>query len=192
MRKAIDADPTSLAQQRRPVSDFYEAPVEGIRSAAKTFGVPSDDASSLPRIYSAVVQYHLGEIDRAERALERALAADRLSLAALIYRAQIEIDHKRYEQALSLAKRAMEVERQSAVAFYLVARAEEGLQKHEQARANYLAALERDPGLAPANARLGILAAEDDKESAKKWLLQALAFDPDNADARSALVKLGY
>jgi hypothetical protein len=37
-----------------------------------------------------------------------------------------------------------------------------------------------------------MLALEADKESAKKWLLQALASDPDNLDARVALFKLGY
>jgi tetratricopeptide (TPR) repeat protein len=192
MRKAMDTDPTSVAHQRRSVGDYYEPAVEAVRNAAKPFEAAHDENNWLPQIYAAVAQYHAGEVERPQVALDRALAADPTSLPALIYRAQIELDKKRYDTALEFAKKVIKAERQSAVGFYLQGRAEEGLKRLEAARGDYLAALERDPGLIPANTRLGVLSAEDDKEGAKRSFQLALQGDPNNLEAIVGLFKLGW
>lgn len=192
MRRALDLDPASTSSIRRCVSDYYEPSLQDVRLAKEAFeGAKPDDW--LAQTYAAVAQYHLGDADRASAALDKVLQLDPSSLGALLYRAQIEIDRKRYDRALELALHAASAERQSAVAHYLVGRSLEGLKKSEEARAAYLKAIEVDPNLVPANARLGAAAAAmGDKEEARKRLLLVTSADPENLEARLALFKIGY
>lgn len=192
MRKALDADPTSVSQIHRQAGDYFEAPVDAVKGLHKAFDIKSDEVNWLPRSYSAVALYHAGETDRAQAGLDSVLKSDPTSLASLLYRAQIEIDKKRFDQASKFADRAMKAERQSAVAFYLAGRALEGQKKNENARQMYLSALDRNPSLVPANVRIGILSMEEDKEGAKASLLNALTIDPESLEARVALYKLGH
>ncbi|MBI5544086.1 MAG: tetratricopeptide repeat protein [Deltaproteobacteria bacterium] len=192
MRKALDADPGAVARERRQVGDFFEPPTESVRHTAKVFEAIHEEYNTLPQIYSAVAQYHLGELDRPQAALDRALVADPNALAPLLYRAQIELERKRFDAAMGFALKAIKAERQNAVAYYLKGRAEEGLKKLDQARISYLAALERDPGLAPANARMGVLSADDDPEGAKRSFLQALQVDANTMDSITGLFKVGW
>ncbi|HEY3447044.1 MAG TPA: zinc-ribbon domain-containing protein [Myxococcales bacterium] len=192
MRKALDADPTSISQIRRQVGDYFEPPVDAIKGLHKAFEINSDEVNWLPRSYAAVALFHAGEMDRAQAGLDKVLASDPTSLASLLYRAQIEVDRKRFDQAFKFADRAMKAERQSAVAFYLAGRALEGQKKTEHARQMYLSALDRNPSLVPANVRLGMISTDEDKEGAKQSLLNALTVDPENLDARVALFRLGY
>jgi tetratricopeptide (TPR) repeat protein len=192
MRRALDADPTSVARTHRQVGDYFEAPVDAVKGLHKAFEVSIDAVNWLPRAYAAVALYHAGEPDRAQAGLDRVLASDPTSLASLLYRAQIELDRKRYDQAFKFADRAMKAERQSAVAFYLAGRALEGQKKPENARQMYLSALDRNPSLVPANVRLGILSMQDDKETARQLLLNALTIDPENLEARVSLYQLGH
>jgi tetratricopeptide (TPR) repeat protein len=192
LRKALELDPTGAYGIRRPFSDYYEPPIEEVRLASRAFeGAPAEDW--LAQTWAAIVQYHLGDLERAGAGLDRSLQLDPSSLPALLYRAQLELDRMRYERALELARRAVAAERQSGVSHYLLGRALEGLKKPEEARSEYLKAVELGPNLIPANVRLGAAAAAaGEKAEARKWLLRVFTADPENLEARAGLFGLGY
>ncbi len=192
LRQALDLDPSALARQRVPVNDFYELPADAIKPLTKGAPATIDESNWMRGVFGAMVDYHAGESDRAQRALDKSLVADPTLLASLIYRAQIELDRKRFDSALSFAKRAKDADRDSAVAHYLAGRALEGLKRTEEARLSYIQASQLAPGFAPAQLRLGMLAAaRGDKAEAGQMLDRAVADDPDNLEARAALFSLG-
>jgi len=194
LRRSLEQDISPVSRQARPVTDYYELPVEGARVAAGVFdGLAQEEENWLRDVYAAVVRYHLGEIDGPIRAWDRALVSDPTSLPALMYRAQAELDRRRYDKALVFAKRAVDAESQSGGAHYLVGLAEEGLKKTENARLAYLKAIEKSPSHVGATLRLGALAlAQGDKEEAKSRLIQVLISAPETTEARTKLFELGY
>lgn len=194
MRDALELEPTSIARTRRPVSDYFEAPVDAIRQVGGAFepDAAGPDAE-LRKAYEAIVQYHLGNTNLAARRLDAVLATDASSLPALLYRAQIELDRGQHARALAFARRAARVETQSAAAIYLMARALEAQNNRDEAWKAYTQVLALEPNHAGANLRLASFAADaNNTAEAKERLLKVVSVEPEQMEARVALFRLGH
>ncbi|MFN7135889.1 MAG: tetratricopeptide repeat protein, partial [Myxococcales bacterium] len=194
MRDALELDSASVSEQRRPVSDYFEAPVDGIRLAAGLFEADlSGDDALLRQTYGAIVQYHLGNVDGAARKLDAVLDNDPSSLGALLYRAQIELDRRQYDKALRFAQRAAASDTQASASLYLQGRAYEGLKKRDEAWKRYAQVLGLEPNHLGANLRLAQFAAAEGKDDeAKERLTKVVSVEPEHMEARTELFRLGY
>jgi tetratricopeptide (TPR) repeat protein len=98
----------------------------------------------------------LGENAQAERAFTEALRYDPFSVVALLGRGQALLRLQQYPEAESDFVQALRLQPQPEL-FYLLGMALEGEQRYGLALQSYSQALQRDPGMAPAQTRIAVL-----------------------------------
>jgi len=107
--------------------------------------------------YRAGVLLHVGRVEEAAAAIERALALDPAAAEPLAQRAIIHVVQNRRQEALADARRAVELSPESSAARIALSYALQAALQLEEARAVLREAVERDPDDALAWARLAEL-----------------------------------
>lgn len=192
MKSATEIDP-AIELRHRGITEFYESARSELAQTAG--GFEDDTSSGLPIAYAGVVQYHRGDLARAERSFGAALKIEPDNAVALSHLAQLQLEGDRGNprKARELADRALAGDRSSVLAMYIEGRAREALKDLEGARQQYRDVLRQAPGFTSATYRLAVLErAEGRAASAEELLGKILFADPDDTAARRELFELGF
>ena len=191
MKKAVEMDP-AMERRHRGVSEYYESERSELSGTAG--GFEDDQSSGLPIAYAGILQYHRGELGRAQRSFEAALRIEPDTAPALAYQAQIALDaNGGAARAKTLAERALASDRTSVLAMFLAGRANEALGTSERARELYQGLLRQAPGFTSAMYQLASIEQHDGaRQPAIDLLVKALFADPEDTLTRRMLFDLNY
>jgi len=186
--RASALDP-ALPRARRGITDYWEGPGSLAAAARRIEGLAVEELVAGPALAGAATcELLLGRTQAAEALTGRAIAAAPQLARARVLRAQLWLDRGRAPEATREAAAALEAEQANAVALEVMARALESLGRPDAAEVRRRA-LAADPRLE--TARLGEarrLLREGQREKARELLRRILAEDPEEAQARGALL----
>ena len=176
------------------LTDFYEAPASRLAGLDQPLVALAGDRVELALAHAAagMVRYHRGEAEAAAALFRRTLDLDPQAMPALAYEAQLALDRGQHARALELARTASVLEKLLPLGPFLEGRAHEAAGEIDRATAAYERALAASPSFLPAAVRLGELALRAGRrDEAEKRFFQVFLSDPENAEARVALFRLG-
>ncbi|MFL5320573.1 MAG: tetratricopeptide repeat protein [Myxococcaceae bacterium] len=188
----LEADPTRLAP-RAIVTRYYLAPGETVKDADGWVGkLSSSPQDVVPREYQALIDWHRGKRDDAEKLFKEVIAEDEGDAVAHSYLSLIALANKQNAAAKSEGERAVGAGRQKAIAHYAYASALVATGDKERAGKELAEAESVSPRFLPVQLSIASLdASAKETERARARLVRTLASDPSYLAAKRLLYSLG-
>ncbi|MHA7632166.1 zinc-ribbon domain-containing protein [Corallococcus sp. M7] len=187
--EAREWDPLRLAP-RPALSRFWLRPGDtlvGVENVVKSLGDRPEDVQ--PLLYEALVRFHQGDRQTAERLLQSVVEVNANSGGAQAYRALIALD-TRGPQARNLAERAVGVERGLPVARLSLGLAQAADGDVAVAMRTLQSALDVAPKMLSAQTKLAELLMKSKPQEARAVLEKVVGLDPSYFPAKKLLFKL--
>ncbi|WP_375760278.1 zinc-ribbon domain-containing protein [Corallococcus exercitus] len=187
--EAREWDPLRLAP-RPALSRFWLRPddtLRGVENVVKALGDRPEDVQ--PLLYEALVRFHQGDRQTAERLLQSVVEANANSGSAQAYRALIALDAKG-PQARGLAERAVGLERGLPVARLSLGLAQAEAGDVAVAMRTLQSALDVAPKMLSAQTKLAELLVKSKPKEARAVLEKVVGLDPSYFPAKKLLFKL--
>ncbi|NNB84537.1 zinc-ribbon domain-containing protein [Corallococcus exiguus] len=187
--EAREWDPLRLAP-RPALSRFWLRPGDtlvGVENVVKSLSDRPEDVQ--PLLYEALVRFHQGDRQTAERLLHTVVDVNENSGGAQAYRALIALDTKG-PQARSLAERAVRVERGLPVARLSLGLAQAADRDVAGAMRSLRSALDVAPKMLSAQTKLAELLMTSKPQEARAVLEKVVGLDPSYFPAKTLLFKL--
>ncbi|NBD10868.1 zinc-ribbon domain-containing protein [Corallococcus silvisoli] len=187
--EAREWDPLRLAP-RPALTRFWLRPgdtLTGVENGVKALSERAEDVQ--PLLYEALVRFHQGDRQNAERLLHTVVDANANSGGAQAYRALIALDAKS-PQARGFAERAVGVERGLPVARLSLGLAQAASGDVEVAKRTLQSALDVAPKMLSAQTKLAELQVATQPKEARAVLEKVVGLDPSYFPAKKLLYKL--
>jgi tetratricopeptide (TPR) repeat protein len=172
-----------LAQLLLTANELYQAMLD----ATEILEMAPDDVRS--HTLMAAVQFQLGNLEGAQKAVSKALELDANHADALLVQAQIMTSQERYDDALALLDKAIETTRDNVSYYLMKLQVNRELGDRGAIEQVYLALVDQFPAESKYKQALARHYLEgNDLDSAERVLQQIVESEPENIDYRVSLV----